>query len=212
MASFTSPGGRFKAEAVTLKFLVEWAYGVQPFQHSDGPSWIGSGRYDIAAKAEGNPTEEQMKRMVQTLLDERFHLMLRREQKKLPAYVISVGKTPPKLVPAKEGGTFAMRATPVMGVDQKIAAYRIVGTRFRVVQLLDVFGRHMGRVMVNETGLEGEYDFTLDLVPDETLPNPMDPSMLLTGMRDQLGLTVKAQDTQVEYLAIESAEKVVAGN
>src|SRR6266513_5107716 len=67
MAQFTSPGGRFRASATTLKFLLEWAYTIQPSQHSDGPSWIGTDRYDVVAKAEGNATGDQMKLMVQTL-------------------------------------------------------------------------------------------------------------------------------------------------
>ena len=42
MVQFTSPGGRFTARATTVKFLLEWAYGIQPAQHSSGPSWIGT--------------------------------------------------------------------------------------------------------------------------------------------------------------------------
>ena len=60
-------------KATTLKFLLEWAYGILPSQHSGGPSWIENDRYDIVAKAEGNATDEQMKLMVQTLLAERFN-------------------------------------------------------------------------------------------------------------------------------------------
>ena len=92
IADFTSPGGRFRASATTVKFLLEWAYGIQPSQHSGGPSWIGTDRYDIVAKAEGNATNSQMKRMVQTLLADRFKLKLHRETKELSAYVISRGK------------------------------------------------------------------------------------------------------------------------
>ena len=54
MVQFTYPGGRFRASATTLTFLVEWAYDIQPFQHSNGPSWLGTDRYDIVAKAENN--------------------------------------------------------------------------------------------------------------------------------------------------------------
>src|SRR4051812_45000393 len=52
MVQFIAPGGRFRAGATTLKFLLEWAYGIQPSQHSNGPSWMESDRYDIEAKAE----------------------------------------------------------------------------------------------------------------------------------------------------------------
>src|SRR5580700_6228109 len=47
MVQFTYPGGRFNAKATTFKFLLEWAFGILPSQHSDGPSWIENDRYDI---------------------------------------------------------------------------------------------------------------------------------------------------------------------
>src|SRR5215472_3476465 len=74
MVQFVSPGGRFNATATPLKYLLEWAYDIQPAQHAGGPAWIDSEYYDIAAKAEGNPGTAEMKRMVQTLLAERFKL------------------------------------------------------------------------------------------------------------------------------------------
>ena len=60
--------------------------------------------------------------------------------------------------------------------------------------------------------MEGDFDFTLDLTQDENQPNPLDPSMIMAAMRDQLGLTVKSQKAPVDFLVIDSAEKVVAGN
>src|SRR5215471_9403261 len=68
MVQFTSPGGRFTARAMTVKFLMEWAYGIQPSQHSAGPDWFGTERYDIVAKAPGNATDAEMKLMLRTLL------------------------------------------------------------------------------------------------------------------------------------------------
>src|SRR5882672_366710 len=72
MVQFTFPGGRFKASATTVKYLMEWAYTIQPSQHTGGPSWMGTERFDVVAKAEGNVTDEQQKKMVQALLAERF--------------------------------------------------------------------------------------------------------------------------------------------
>ena len=43
-------------------------------------------------------------------------------------------------------------------------------------------------------------------------PNPLDPGILLGAMRDQLGLAVKSQKGPVDFLVIDSVEKVVAGN
>lgn len=209
---FTSPGGRFTAKATTLKYLMEWAYGIQEPQHSGGPAWLGTDRYDVVAKAEGNPASAQMRLMLRTLLAERFRLSFHREARELSAYVISVGKTPPKLVPAKDDETQSLRFTTPTGPDQKVASYHVIATRFSLQQLADIFSRQLGTIVVNKTGLDGEFDFTLDLTPDENRPSPTDPTLLMTAMRENLGLTIKSQKTPVDVLVIDSAEKVAGGN
>jgi uncharacterized protein (TIGR03435 family) len=212
MVQFTQPGGRFVAKATDLKFLVEWAYGILPAQHSDGPAWMANERYDIVAKAEGNASDAQMKRMMQTLIAERFQLKLHHESREAPVVTVSVGKTAPKLFPPKDGETHAIRIAPQMGPDQKIASFHVVATRFTLAQLNETFARQLGRVIVDQTGLEGEFDFTLDLTPDEDRPSPLDPAILLGAMRDQLGLAVKSQKGPVDFLVIDRVEKVAAGN
>lgn len=212
MVQFTLPGGRFRAGATTLKFLIEWAYDIQPSQHSAGPSWMDSERYDIIAKAEGNATDAQQKLMVQALLAERFQLKFHREKKKLPVYVVSAGKAAPKLFPPKDGEVHSIRIMPRSDSDQKVASYHIVATRFSLTQLTDTFARQLGRVFVNETGLDGDFDFAFDLTPDDSRPNPLDPSLLIAAMREQLGLSLKSQDAMVDYLVIDSAERVTSGN
>jgi uncharacterized protein (TIGR03435 family) len=216
MVQFTYPGGRFRAKATSLKFLLEWSYGILPSQHSEGPSWMENDRYDIVAKAEGNATDAEMKRMTQTLLAERFKLRFHRESKEGPVLIISLGKTAPKLFPPKEGEKYSIRIEPQMdaktGPDQRVASWHVVATRFSFGQLNETFSRQLERVIVNRTGMEGDFDFTLDFTPDESRPNPLDPSIIIAAMRDQLGLAVKAQKAPVDFLVIDNAEKVMAGN
>jgi uncharacterized protein (TIGR03435 family) len=212
MVQFTYPGGRFTAEATTVKFLLEWAYGILPAQHSGGPAWMASDRYDVVAKAEENATDREMKLMAQTLLTERFKLKFHRETDEMPVVVVSLGKTDPKLSTAKEGETHSIHIAPQQGGDQKATSYHVIATRFSLAQLNEVFARQLGRVIVDQTGLTGDFDFTFDLTPDESRPNPLDPSIILSAMREQLGLTVKSQKAPVDLLVIDSVEKVAAGN
>jgi uncharacterized protein (TIGR03435 family) len=211
LAEFISPGGRLSANCTTVKFLLEWAYGIQPAQHSDGPGWIGTDRYSIVAKAEGNPSDAQMKLMMRALLAERFKMKLRHESREVTALVLTAGKTAPRLVRTKEEETRVVRVDPRTGPDQRVV-YRVILTRFSLAELCDTFGRQLGRVMVDRTGLEGDFDFSLDLAPDESHSSPMDPSLLIDALREQVGLTVKSDKTAVDFLTIEGAEKVVAGN
>jgi uncharacterized protein (TIGR03435 family) len=212
MVQFTYPGGRFRASATTVKFLLEWAYGIQPSQHTGGPAWLETDRYDIVAKAEGEAGDEQMKLMVERLLADRFRLKIHRESRNISAYVISIGKSALKLSPPKDGETHSVRFAPRMGTDQKISSYHIIVTRFSLSQLSDTFARQLGRPVVNQTGLDGEYDFELELTPDESRPSPTDPAFLLSALRDQIGLTVKSEKIPMDILVIDSAEKVEAGN
>ena len=212
MVQFTFPGGRFTARATTVKFLLEWAYNIQPSQHSGGPDWLGTDRYDIMAKAAGSATDPEMKQMAQTLLAERFHLALHHDTRTVTALVLSTGKTPPKLFPPKSDEVHGIHIEPRMGEDQKIKSYHVVATRFSLEQLMDTFARQMGSVIVNRTGLDGDFDFTIDLTPDESSPNPLDPAHVLNALREQLGLVVKSEKTPVDFLVIDAVEKVAAGN
>ena len=215
ITNFVSPGGRFRAHATTIEFLMEWAYGLQPSQHSKGPDWFGTDRFDIVAKADHDATENEEKLMVRSLLADRFRLRLHRESKEVAAYVVSVGKSAPKLFAPKDGEIHAMRFArdeAAGGPGQKVATYHVIATRYTLAQLTDVFARRVDRVIVDKTGMGGEFDFTLDLTPDEGSGSLMDAGMLLAAMKQQLGFSVQAEKAVVDYYEIEGADKAVAGN
>jgi uncharacterized protein (TIGR03435 family) len=209
---FIYPGGNFTAKAIDMKYLLEWAYGIPPAQHSGGPSWLDTQRYDILAKAPADSTDHQIKLMVRTLLAERFRLKFHTEEKELPVILVCLGKNEPKLRPAKEGEVRSLKVVPQMGPDQKPNSFHVVATRFSLEQLNDTFARHLGRVIVDQTGLKGEFDFAFDMTPDEERPNPLDPAIVIGALRDQLGFTVKSQKAPVNIYVIDSIEPVPAGN
>jgi uncharacterized protein (TIGR03435 family) len=212
MFQFTFPGGRFTARATTVTLLIEWAYGVLPWQHSGGPSWLDDDRYDILAKAAGNATDDEMKLMLRALLTERFKLRFHHETREAPVLILSVGKTPPKISAPQEGEARSLKIVPQTGEGQKVLSWHIAATRYSFDQLNQTFARQLGRVILNQTGLGSDIDFTMDLTPDEERPNPMDPAHIISALRDQLGLTVKSQKGPVDFLVIDRLEKVTAGN
>src|ERR1700693_3137827 len=82
--AFIDPSpGSLRVQNSTLSQCIQWAYSVQEYQVS-GPSWMGSERFDIIAKAAGPAPNEQLRLMLQTLLKERFKLTFHRESKQLP--------------------------------------------------------------------------------------------------------------------------------
>ena len=181
-----APGGRFVANNITVKLLIEQAYGLKDSQISGGPSWINSDRYDIEAKPDESSVDKmqklsqdertkQLEAMMQSLLADRFKLTLRHETKELPIYVLSVAKNGPKLQQAKD-----TPLPPELPNPEGPNGPAPRGPRFMmsdrgeltvndapVSMLADMLSRQLGRLVVDKTGLKGKFDFTLKWTPDE---------------------------------------------
>ncbi len=84
------PGGRLMAETVLLRYFIQNAYAVKPFQISGGPAWINSTHYNIDATAAGNPNNSQMLLMMQALLEDRFKLKFHHETQDLLQQVVEL--------------------------------------------------------------------------------------------------------------------------
>jgi uncharacterized protein (TIGR03435 family) len=108
-SSRMQPGGSYVATNMTVQQLIATAYGVPTTRVFEGPGWVASDRYDIAAKAGGNPTSEETGRLIQALLRDRFNLAARVEQRVLPVYALgkarSDGSIGPRLWSSDVDGT-----------------------------------------------------------------------------------------------------------
>jgi uncharacterized protein (TIGR03435 family) len=84
-----------------LKTLLSYAYGVKSYQIT-GPDWMGSARFDIVAKMPEGSTKADAPRMLQTLLEDRFKLVVHRSTDEHPVLAIVVAKGGPKLKASAE--------------------------------------------------------------------------------------------------------------
>jgi uncharacterized protein (TIGR03435 family) len=198
-----SSGPRVRYVAVMLTDLVTDAYGVRYEQVSGAPGW-GDGptgaRYDIEAKAEGDakPAKEQLRQMLQSLLAERFRLKVRRETVDTPIYALVLAKGGSKLKAVDKGEGVRVRTSS--------AGQRIDGkaTMEFLAQQLSIGA---GRLVLDRTGLTGNYEFTLEWTPDNAAPADDSPSIsIFTAVQEQLGLKLEPAKAPVEMLIIEHAE------
>ena len=70
------------------------------------PKWVDTDLIEIDAKAAGNPTKDQMRLMMQSLLAERFHLAVHYETQEMPVYALTLikpGTWGPKLIRHADG-------------------------------------------------------------------------------------------------------------
>jgi uncharacterized protein (TIGR03435 family) len=83
-----APGGRFTVTNVPVQLLITMAYRIKDFQLSGAPPWVTSERYDVEAKADGNPEFDAMLPMLQTLLEDRLKFKFHRESKEMSVYAL----------------------------------------------------------------------------------------------------------------------------
>ena len=186
----TSPG-RLNTTCATLRGLIRMAYGafaggsVRPrvAEVLGGPGWLDSDRYEISAKAEGDPPRAQMMGpMLQTLLEDRFKVRVHTELRDTPVYALTVAKGDPKLRPSKGGSCAPMDLTNLPGrvarPGEPIPKY--CGTPYAhgygLNMTSDGYGMTMAefagrmlsgfldRPIVDKTGLTGSYDIHLEFV------------------------------------------------
>jgi bla regulator protein blaR1 len=212
----TLPGGRLVSHGFSLIVLIAFAYNLPIGRLSGGPGWIKSeqGVYDIEAVAEegavprGLPGKERDARvmtMLQALLADRFKLAVHHESKEMPAYALVVSKGGHKMRPAtREERECDPDAHPGCqgfngGPEPKINARAVAITD--LAKVLEIWS---DRPIVDETGLEGLFDFDMPL----PFPADADPNLptLFTAL-DQIGLKLESRKMPVDILVIDHVER-----
>lgn len=212
------PGGRISMAGITVRLLIQQAYGVKDFQVVGGPDWMRSERYDITAKPEGAATQDQVKVMIQAMLRDRFKLVFHRETKELPTYALVVAKGGPKLKAAEMsvGGGEGGRG----GQVRIMGRGRFEADGVPVSALANSISNALGRSVIDKTELQGIYDFRLEWTPEErdggmmkgpagdgSAPSDNPGASIFTVLQDQLGLKLESTKGPVEILVIDHAER-----
>ena len=200
----------YTAQNVPVRLMIMLMFHLTDAQVSGGPDWTRTGRWDVSAKAEHPAGIDELHIMFQNLLIDRFGLRFHHETRELPAYVLSVDKSGPKLTPNTNPEPFDV---PIKGEGSpgKIAAQHC--SMYYFTWFLSGLGV-IGKPVVDKTGLSGFYDFQLEWMPmaDPKFTDVRDPSlgdrpMIFTAVREQLGLRLEAQKAPVEVMVIDQISK-----
>lgn len=204
-------GDRLTLTNVPLSMLIQYAYHLQDFEVSGTRGWMESERYDVVAKAKGKVTEDDARRMLQSLLAERFKLKVRRESKDLPIYALTIAKGGLKI--KQSAGECAPQAS--CGGFRLYQRSQLSGEKVPIVELRDILSTLTGRPVVDKTGLNGTFDISLKWTPDAVMAVGAEPgapagppgSSLFTALQEQLGLRLESQKGSVEILVVDAAER-----
>jgi uncharacterized protein (TIGR03435 family) len=202
---FDTNGERFTIRNESVTSLIMFAYSIDKHQVVDAPDWIHNDTYDIEGKTdtEGEPSLHQQQEMVQKLLAERFQLKFHRDKRELPIYAVRVVKGGAKLKPAADPNAQPDQQGSGHGTEQTITytsasmADFIMGEQF-----------FADRPLVDQTGLDGRYDFSIRYTYDESkATGPNAPPGLFTAVQEQLGLKFEPTKAPVEVLVIDRVER-----
>lgn len=222
--------GRFRAENVWLRFLIQVAWNVKDYQVSGGPGWAASDRFDIDATTAGTATFEQMRAMLQALLENRFRLALHRESKELPVYELIVPRAPIKLPLPKEGSCVAQSPnspppppgghSPTVCGSISFSPRSLNGTAISMQQFITALANILQRPVIDKTGFTSAFNADLHWIADQTTPGLMAPDLpqpevpaadagptIFTVLQEQLGLKLQPAKGPVEVLVVDRAEK-----
>jgi uncharacterized protein (TIGR03435 family) len=233
----------FKSTKMTLNEVDKYAYGIAyDREMTGGPRWMGTDRFDIEAKPDeaeiaalgkmsNDDRDEQMRLMVQSLLEERFRLKVSFEKKELPVYLLTVLKSglkcpkvaaksplaempPPRYrwdnLPPPPPPPPGMKMPPLPSAEesQRMTQPMHMGTSYwpfwLVVTALSHEPELDGRPVVDKTGLEGSYDCKMSW--SRAGSEGTGPS-LFTAIQEQMGLKLEPGKGPVEVLVVESIER-----
>lgn len=220
---WNSGGDRVAIENYTLRRLIRTAYGLKSdSQVLGGPDWIGKRAFDIQAKF-GDPEIAKQQKMsgrekfqearlaLQALLTERFQLQISQEARIIPVYALVVAKSGTKLAPSAlqldaEGKPRTDKGHTLNDSNGHLTAIAISMGGFAD---WFVYQPECERVVVDRTGLTGEYDFKLDWTEDfgGGVPSGAPLPGLFTALHDQLGLELKPDKAPVDIVIVESAKE-----
>jgi len=210
------PGGDgYEVQDANVKLMISLMYKVPMRQITGGPPWLNADGYDIEAKADHFHSLDDLHVMFRNLLADRFGLRFHKEIKQGPVYTLTVDRAGSKMKVDESPERFDY---PIKTTTADGKGWVVVGTRINMEYLCWWLGQGLqkdGRPVIDKTGLDKNYDFTLAFappgVPNSKLPPGIrDRPSIFNALRDQLGLELNAATGPVEYLVIDHIEKPAA--
>jgi|GEM_PF-514539 len=189
-------GGRFIAD-FPLDIYIEFAYKIMLTREQEDamfahlPKWVSTDRFVIEAEASGHPTKDQIRLMMQSLLADRFKLVVHFETREMPVFALVLdkpGKLGPGIRPHSHGppcdkelvvpsdrtsstippGGFIAACGRVQMIDGANHTKLLGGRNISIDHLAGYLPdfEDMGRPIVDETNLKGTFDFSLSWSPE----------------------------------------------
>ncbi len=204
----TTDDPSFRDLQTRLLEVLEWAYGKTSFQIF-GPDWLTSDspRFDVAATVPPGTSEEQFAVMLRNLMVDRMGLKVHHETRSLPANKLKVAEGGFKLNPAPN-------TNRGQGMRGSFSRHRFTLATEDVASAKTLSGalqNFLHESVIDETGLTGNYQFTLKWSDAGAMDGATPLPDLATAL-DRLGLQLEKGAQDFDVLVVDHVEKTPAGN
>ena len=207
--------GQVKLRNATMRQLITQAYK-EVFRDeylTGGPNWLDSDHFDLIAKAPAETPADTLRLMLQSVLAERFHLQVHREQKPMPVYALAAGKNGPKLRPA--AGPGEAECKPVAGSGAEIGQHRACHNLTMAIlaeRLPGMAPVYVDRPVVDLTGITGAYDFQLDWTPRPPGTDVAAGATMFDAVDKELGLKLEERKLPMPTIVIDRVDRTPTEN
>lgn len=221
-------GGRYELKFGTIVDLIRVAYDMNNDRILGGPSWLELDRFDVAAKMPAETQVEERRRMLQSLLRDRFKLVVHSETKPVPTYTLAAGK---KLALKESDGTGESGCKPELASGpQADGGFRMNGQTLSVGpgmsihmvcrnMTMSAFATSLRGMIgapdlgsspvLDETGLKGDWNFDLrySLQFFGPMPGSDGERISMVTAVEKLGLKLEQKPVPAAVLVVDSVNR-----
>jgi len=213
-------GTRYDLRNASMLDLISTAYDVDGDKVLGGPSWLEMDRFDVLAIAPSKTPKEALHQMLQSLLRDRFNLVVHPETKPLPAYALTLGKHP-TLKEADGSGESGCKQnvmpvgpppTPTDGfVTIRSVAFSFSCHNTTMESFIDELPipqrpGEISRHVVDKTGLKGSWNFDFKFTMEGGF-NISDLAPLSDALDKQLGLKLESAMEPAQIVEVQSVNQ-----
>lgn len=205
--------GRMTAENMPLRFIITYAYNIRDYQLLGAPGWVESERYEISAKADGRPEPDQLRPMLQALLEERFRLKVHRSVEERSAYLMLPAKGGLKLPESRADCAALADERPAKGKSSfQCGSWfasddQFTGMKISMAQFGEWLAGQVEGPVVDRTGYTGTFDIRLKWSRDDQPDSPGAAPAIYTVVLEQMGVKIESGKGPVEMLTVDHVER-----
>ncbi len=209
-------GGRYVLRKATMLDMIRTAYGIDADNVIGGPSWLETDRFEVTAKIPPSTPPDTVPLMLQTLLAERFKLVVHKDSKPMQVFVLSAGKGKPKLKESVEGAGNP-GCQPQRGPDSgppgyiSVSCHNITMAAF-ATELNQMAGGYLTMPVVDQTNLKGSWDFDVTWTGRGALQAAGADGISIFAAVERLGLKLEAQKVPMPVIVVDSVNQKPTDN